>query len=107
MSKKIFIGNLPFSLEEERFKELFSSCGEISEALLIKNKFGKFKDKSKGMGFITFVEDSAANRAIAEMNNKEIEGRLIKVAEARPLEERPEREKKAIKTVAEDERDFD
>jgi len=101
MSKKIFVGNLPFGLEEDKLKELFTSYGEISEALLIRNKFGKFKGKSKGMGFITFVDDSVADRAIAEMNNKEIEGRSIKVDEAKPLREQPEEDEKAGKKVEE------
>ena len=88
MSVKIYVGNLPFGYTDEQLKELFSSYGETSEITLIKDKLS---GRSKGFGFVTFVEKESADKAIAEMNGKEIDGRAIKVNEARPMEERPPR----------------
>jgi RNA recognition motif-containing protein len=79
---KIYVGNLPFSVGDDKLKELFSSFGEIEEAVLIKDRF---TGRSKGFGFVTFKEDEAAKKAISEMNDKEIEGRKLKVNEAKPM----------------------
>ena len=83
MSKRIYIGNLPFSLGLEKLKELFSQYGEIEEATIVTNKFS---GRSKGFGFVEFKEDSAADTAVSEMNNKSIEGREIVVKEAMPFD---------------------
>ena len=85
MSKKIYVGNLPFSVTLERLKELFSSYGEIEDAIVITNKY---TERSRGFGFVSFVNDADAERAIAEMNKKVIEERELNVKEATPLEER-------------------
>ena len=82
---KVYVGNLPFSVDLDKLKELFSSYGEIEEAVVISDKFS---GRSKGFGFVTFKDDAAAQKAIAEMNEKEIEGRNLKVNEARPMEPR-------------------
>jgi len=83
---KVYAGNLPWSISDERLKEIFSQFGEIEEATVIKDKFS---GRSKGFGFVTFSDDAAANKAISEMNDKEVDGRKIKVNEAKPMEERP------------------
>jgi cold-inducible RNA-binding protein len=88
MSKKLFVGGLPFSMTDDKLKELFVSYGEISEAVVIKDKFS---GRSKGFGFVTFSDDAAAEKAVSEMNGKDLEGRKITVNEARPMEERPKR----------------
>lgn len=88
MSKKLYVGNLPFSVDNDKLKELFASYGEIEEATLISDKFS---GRSKGFGFVTFTNDEDADKAIAEMNEKEVEGRKLTVNEARPMEERPPR----------------
>lgn len=86
---KVYVGNLPFSVGSEKLKELFASYGEIEEATVISDKFS---GRSKGFGFVTFKSDEAANKAIAEMNEKEIEGRPLKVNEAKPMDpDRPRR----------------
>jgi len=82
MSKKVFVGNLPFSTDDEKLKAMFSQYGEITEAVIIKNKFS---GRSKGFGFVTFANDADAAKAMAEMNEKEIEGRKITVKEATPF----------------------
>lgn len=85
MSKKVYVGNLPFSVDQEKMKELFGSFGEIEEAIVISDKFS---GRSKGFGFVTYVNDADADKAIAEMSEKEVEGRPLKVNEAKPMKER-------------------
>ena len=80
---KVYVGNLPFSVDDEKLKELFASYGETEEVTVIKDKFS---GRSKGFGFVTFKEDESAKKAIGEMNEKEIEGRQLKVNEAKPFD---------------------
>ncbi|MEK6840795.1 MAG: RNA-binding protein [Nanoarchaeota archaeon] len=95
MSKRIYVGNLPWSVTFEKLKELFSSFGEIEEALVIADKY---TGRSRGFGFVTFKKNSDADKAIGEMNEKEIEGRNFVVKEARPLEKKTgEGEEKAAR----------
>ncbi len=88
MSKKLYVGNLNFSMDHQKLKDAFSEFGEIEEAVIIQDKFS---GRSKGFGFVTFKQDADADKAIAAMNEKEIEGRKITVNEARPMEDRPSR----------------
>lgn len=80
---KVYVGNLPFDVDDGKLKELFSSYGDIEEAIVIKNNFS---GRSKGFGFITFKEEESAKKAISEMNEKEIEGRKLNVNEAKPFD---------------------
>ena len=84
MSKKLYVGNLPYSVNGEKLKELFAAYGEVVEATVI-----SFRDtgKSKGFGFVTLADDTQADKAVQEMNGKEMEGRSMVVNEARPMEE--------------------
>ena len=84
---KIYVGNLPFTVDEEGFKALFSGY-ETEEVTLIKDKFS---GRSKGFGFVTISDDEAAKKAIEEFNGKDVEGRELKVSEAKPMEDRPPR----------------
>jgi len=86
--KKLFIGNLPWSLNEQSLKEMFSPYGEITEAIIISDRY---TGRSKGFGFVTFANEADAEKALAEMANKEIENRKIIVNVAKPREERPNR----------------
>ena len=79
---KLYVGNLPWSVDDNALKELFTSYGDVEEAVLIKDKFS---GRSKGFGFVTFTDDGAAQKAIAEMHEKDIEGRPLTVSEARPM----------------------
>ena len=84
---KIYVGNLPWSVSEEGLKELFAAHNP-EEVTLIKDKYS---GRSKGFGFVTIADDEAANKAIQEFNGKEVDGRELKVSEAKPMEERPQR----------------
>lgn len=85
---KVYVGNLPYSVDSEKLKELFASYGEIEEANVIQDRFS---GRSKGFGFVTFKDEAAAKKAIAEMNKKDVEGRELKVSEAKPMEDKPKR----------------
>ena len=84
---KLYVGNLPFSVDVEAFNAIVAAFNP-SEATLIKDKFS---GRSKGFGFVTIDDDEVAKKAIAEFNGKDVEGRELKVSEARPMEERPPR----------------
>ena len=84
MSKKVFVGNLPFKIRGKELREAFSEFGEIEDSTVILDKFTK---RSKGFGFVTFVNDADADKAISEMNGKAVEGRELTVSEAKAREE--------------------
>ena len=86
--KKLYVGNLPWSVNDQSLKEMFAQFGEITEAVIISDKY---TGRSKGFGFVTFANEADAEKAIAEMANKDIEGRKIVVNVARPREERDNR----------------
>ncbi len=79
---KLYVGNLPWSIDDNALKELFTSFGEVTEAVLIKDKFS---GRSKGFGFVTFENDDNAQKAISEMHEKDVEGRPLTVSEAKPM----------------------
>lgn len=83
---KVYVGNLPWSVDEESLNKLVSEY-KTQEVTLIKDKFS---GKSKGFGFIT-ADDEVAKKIISELNGKSIEGRELTVNEAKPQENRPRR----------------
>jgi RNA recognition motif-containing protein len=85
MSKKLFVGNLSWNLSEDDFKNTFAEIGSVEEAIIIKDKF---TGKSKGFGFVTYTNDEDADKALSELEGRELEGRNIAVNEARPQTER-------------------
>jgi RNA recognition motif-containing protein len=84
---KLHIGNLPFSVDDEELKNIFSEYNP-EEVAIIKNKFS---GRSKGFGFVTISDDEVAKKAISELNGKDVGGREMRVSEAKPMEERPPR----------------
>lgn len=82
----IFCGSLPFSLEESELRELFEEYGEVSSARIITDKFS---GRSKGFGFVEMPDDEAAQRAIDELHEAEVNGRSIVVNKAEERKERP------------------
>lgn len=81
---KLFVGSLPWSINNDSLKELFAPYGEITEAVVITDRD---TGRSKGFGFVTFAKAEDAQKAL-EMGGKEVEGRTIVVNVARPREER-------------------
>ena len=83
----IYVGNLPYQTDEQRLRDLFSAYGKVDRVSII---FDKETGKSKGFAFVTMTDDTEANNAINTLNNKDLEGRPLKVNQARPREERPQ-----------------
>ncbi len=75
----IFVGSIPFKLQEEELKELFEEFGEVSSIKVITDKF---TGRSRGFGFIEMPNEEEATRAIEELNGTEVLGRAIVVNKA-------------------------
>ena len=75
----IFVGSLPFLLEEADLKELFEAYGEVSTVKLI---IDRESGRSKGFGFVEMPDDEAAQSAITGLNGSEVKGRSIAVSQA-------------------------
>jgi len=76
MSKKLFVGGLNWKTTDEGLREAFASFGQITEAKVITDRE---TGRSRGFGFVNFVDDSAADQAIAAMNGQELDGRPVQV----------------------------
>lgn len=87
-SMNIYVGNLPFKLSESSLKDTFSEFGEVSSVNIITDRLS---GRSKGFGFVEMPDDSEADAAIQALNGKDIDGRNIKVNQAKPRAERPPR----------------
>lgn len=85
MNKKLYVGNLPYSITEDELKNSFGSCGEVASARII---IDKMSGRSKGFAFVEMVMDEGAQKAVTEMNGKEVGGRKLIVSEARPEQPR-------------------
>ncbi len=83
MGKRLYVGNLPFSQNDQTIEELFAEFGtvEFAKVITIRNS-----GRSKGFGFVEMSTEAEAQEAISQMNGKEIEGRNLIVNEAKPLE---------------------
>lgn len=87
-TKKLFVGNLPFSITREQLTDLFSPHGEIVEINLITDRYS---GQSKGFAFVEFATEEQANTAIKAVNDTEIDGRKIVVNVSRPQKPREDR----------------
>ena len=84
----IFVSNLSFQVQDQDLLEIFAEYGEVSSAKVITDKFS---GRSRGFGFVEMASDEEAKKAITELDQAEVDGRTISVAEAKPREQRPER----------------
>lgn len=82
--KKLFVGNLPWSVDTSKLADLFSKYASVVKADVLTDRE---TGRSRGFGFVEFSDDAEAEKAIAEMNEMDIEGRKIVVNEARPRED--------------------
>lgn len=86
MSKRLFVGNLPYSATTQQLMDVFAAIGKVIEANVITDKF---TGRSKGFAFVEMENDEEADKAVAQLNGVyEMDGRKIVVNEARPREER-------------------
>lgn len=84
MSKKLYVGNLPYNTSEEAVRQAFAAIGEISSVRLITDETGRMK----GFGFVEMTTDEDAQKAITSLNGTIFMGRNLIVNEARPQTER-------------------
>jgi len=81
MSKKLYVGNLGYNVTQSALEELFGTVGEVASANVITDRM---TGRSRGFGFVEMADSAAAQQAIAQLNGRMLEGREIKVAEAKP-----------------------
>lgn len=89
MSKKIYVGNLPFSATEDAVRDLFGQHGEVTSVAIITDRE---TGRPRGFGFVE-MEGSGADKAIAALDQTEMDGRSLKVSEAKPREDKPRRDR--------------
>lgn len=85
MSKRLYVGSLPFETTDAQLQELFSACGRVESAKVIMDKMS---GRSKGFGFVEMATDLEAQAAIQKFNGSALGSRTIVVNEARPMEDR-------------------
>lgn len=86
MAKKLYVGNLSFSVTDDELQQAFASFGTISSARVVMDRM---TGRSKGFGFVELEDDGSADDAISKMDGQTIGGRPVRVSEAKPQEDRP------------------
>jgi cold-inducible RNA-binding protein len=86
MATKLFVGALAPAIDDASLNELFAQVGTVTSTKVIMDRDS---GGSKGFGFVEMSSDQEAQRAISELNGKEVEGRTIAVNVARPMGDRP------------------
>ena len=84
----IYVSNLSFNVQDEDLREFFTPYGEVTSEKIINDRES---GRSRGFGFVEMSDDAASKKAIAELDGATVEGRAIKVVEAKPKEDRPAR----------------
>ena len=85
MGSKIYVGGLPYSATDSQLTTLFASHGSVDSAQVIRDKF---TGQSRGFGFVEMSTSEEAQAAIMALNGSEMEGRSLRVNEAKPKEPR-------------------
>lgn len=85
MNNKLYVGNLAYSVTEQDLRDLFSQAGELQDVMLIVERDTR---RSKGFGFVEFITEADAQKAIEMFHDQELQGRRLTVNVARPREER-------------------
>lgn len=88
MGAKLYVGNLPYNVTEERLQQYFAQHGSVVSARIITDKFS---GRSKGFGFVEMSSEQEAEKATTALNGTDFEGRNIVVSEARPQAPRESR----------------
>ncbi len=89
MSQNLFIGSLAYATTDDSLKAFFETIGEVTSARVVTDRE---TGRSKGFGFVEYADEASNQKAIDELNGKELDGRAINVNLARPKEDRPRRD---------------
>src|SRR5882757_3390634 len=81
MGKKLYVGNLPYTIDDAALESQFAACGKVESARVITDRD---TGRSKGFGFVEMSSDDEANKAIEKLNGTPMGGRNLTVSEARP-----------------------
>jgi RNA recognition motif-containing protein len=84
MDAKLYVGNLPYGCAEEDLQRHFAAAGTVTSVAIVKDRSS---GRSKGFGFVEMSSDAEANQAIALLDGKDFQGRMLKVSIARPRED--------------------
>lgn len=82
---KLYVGNMPFSVTDAQLNELFAKHGNVTSVNIITDKFS---NRPRGFAFVEMESEEAAQKAIAELNGTQLEGRALVVNQAKPQTER-------------------
>ncbi len=81
MAKKLFVGSLPWEVDDQKLAQIFAQAGTVVSAQVIKDRE---TGRSRGFGFVEMSTDEEADNAVANLNGSDVEGRKIVVNVARP-----------------------
>jgi len=88
MSKKLYVGNLSYHTTEATLADHFGAVGEVVSVSLVTDRM---TGQSRGFAFVEMADDRAAQQAIGQLDGQQVDGRVIKVSEARPPAQRDDR----------------
>ena len=87
--QNLFVGSLAYATTDDTLREFFEQIGEVERASVATDRE---TGRSRGFGFVTFADEANNQKAIDQLNGKELDGRAITVNEARPREDKPRRD---------------
>lgn len=85
----IYVGNLPYSVTDDDLRAAFANFGEVASAKIIMDRYS---GRSKGFGFVEMDDDSAAEEAIKSLDDSDMQGRKLRVNQAKPRPDHPPRQ---------------
>ena len=85
MAKRIYVGSLPYSMDETQLQSMFAQYGQVSEVHIVTDQYS---GQAKGFAFVEMADEGEANKAIQALNGTSVGGRTLIVNEARPREAR-------------------
>jgi RNA recognition motif-containing protein len=88
MAHKLFVGGLPFSTSDDRLREVFAQAGQVESAVVVTDRE---TGRSRGFGFVEMSTSEEADQAVAKLNGKDLDGRLLKVERAKASDGGPRR----------------
>lgn len=89
MKQNLFVGSLAYATTDDSLREFFEQIGEVERAMVAKDRD---TNRSRGFGFVTFVDEANNQKAVDSLDGKDLDGRAITVNVARPREDKPRRD---------------